>query len=244
MESRKRILITGASKGIGRGIAECLRSETSYDLTLHYARDEKSVKEVANSLEAVGRSVRTLRFDQGNRTETAEILTSDIETNGAFYGVILNAGIANDAPFPAIENDAWDTVINTNLNGFYNVLKPCVMPMISARKPGRIIALSSISGIMGNRGQVNYSASKGGIIAAVKSLAVELAKRNITVNCVAPGIIDTGMITPEIWEHARSAVPMQRMGKPEEVGELVRFLLSENASYITRQVISINGGMA
>ena len=163
--------------------------------------------------------------------------------HGTYYGAVLNAGIARDNAFPAMSDEDWDTVLDTNLNGFYNVLRPIVMPLVSARRGGRIVALSSVSGLIGNRGQVNYSAAKAGIIGAVKALAVELAKRNITVNCVAPGIIKTQMVDALPVEDALKMVPMRRLGQPEEVAAVVSFLCSDEAGYVTRQVISVNGGM-
>jgi 3-oxoacyl-[acyl-carrier protein] reductase len=160
-----------------------------------------------------------------------------------YYGVICNAGVAADNAFPSISGEDWDKVLHTNLDGFYNVLYPIIMPMVQNRKPGRIITLSSVSGLIGNRGQVNYSASKAGIIGATKALAIEMGKRKITVNCIAPGIIESEMTEDVPWDYIKSSVPLRRMGKPEEVAGLAIFLLSENAAYITRQVISVNGGM-
>ena len=157
--------------------------------------------------------------------------------------MVCNAGIVRDGAFPALTDNEWDDVIHTNLDGFYNLLKPCIMPMIGLRRGGRIVTLSSVSGIMGNRGQVNYSASKAGLIGATKALALELAKRRITVNCVAPGLIDTGMVSPEVEGEALKMIPLKRMGQAEEVAGLVSYLMSDIAGYVTRQVISINGGL-
>lgn len=238
----KTILITGASRGIGRAIALYL-APYGYDLVLHYNSNKAAAEQTLKEVESLGANARLLSFDIANREDTAKVLTTDINEHGAYYGVICNAGIALDAPFPALSGDAWDKVLHTNLDGLYNVLHPCVMPMISARKGGRIIALSSISGVVGNRGQVNYAASKAGIIGAVKSLAIELAKRNITVNAIAPGVIETDMTAELPTEEIEKMIPMRRMGKPNEIASLVAYLLSEDASYITRQVISVNGGM-
>ena len=166
-----------------------------------------------------------------------------MEANGAYFGVVLNAGIARDGVFPMLSDDDWDSVLHTNLDGLYNVLKPIVMPMIRRRKPGRIVTLSSVSGIAGNRGQVNYSASKAGIIGATKALALELASRRITVNCVAPGPIETDMTADLPVEEVKKMIPAGRMGTPEEVAATVAFLFSDGAAYITRQVIAVNGGL-
>ena len=238
----QRVLVTGASGGIGRAVAlEIVRR--GFDPVIHYCRNREAGEAVAEECRKAGGSGTLLGFDCADREGTASVLEADIGENGCYYGVVLNAGVADDNPFPVLEAGQWDRVIRTDLDGFYNVLKPIVMPMISERIHGRIVALSSISGVVGNRGQVNYSAAKAGIIGAAKALAVELAKRRITVNCVAPGIIETEMIRGIPEDEVRRAIPMRRFGKPEEVAALVAFLLSEQAGYITRQVISINGGM-
>ncbi|MBR4317302.1 MAG: 3-oxoacyl-ACP reductase FabG [Kiritimatiellae bacterium] len=238
----KRILITGSSRGIGKAIAlEAARQ--GYDPVIHYCGNRASAEATAEAVKALGGSGTLLQFDCANRAQTREAIEADIAANGCYYGVVCNAGIADDNPFPVLEEEQWDRVLRTDLDGFYNVLKPIVMPMISERIRGRIIALSSISGVVGNRGQVNYSAAKAGIIGASKALAIELAKRSITVNCIAPGIIDTEMIQGLPVDEVKKAIPMRRFGKAEEVAALACFLLSEQAGYITRQVISINGGM-
>lgn len=225
----KRVLVTGSSRGIGKAIADQLRRE-GYEVVTH------SVKTPGTDL----------MFDIADREAARAALEADIAAKGPYYGIVLNAGVNRDNAFPAMEDAEWDQVLRTDLDGFYNVLKPCVMPMISARIKGRIVAISSVSGIAGNRGQVNYSAAKAGIIGAVKALAVELAKRGITVNAIAPGIIETDMVSsiiPEAMEEVKRAIPMRRFGRPEEVASLVSYLLSEAAAYLTRQVISVNGGM-
>lgn len=242
MKFEKSVLITGASKGIGRGIALDAASK-GYNTIIHYGRDECGAKQTLSEIQVNGGTGRLISFDITDREMCKAVLTYDINTNGAYYGVVLNAGIARDNAFPALEDDDWDFVMQTNLNGFYNILKPIIMPMIHRRQPGRIIALSSVSGVMGNRGQVNYSASKAGIIGAVKALAIELAKRNITVNAVAPGVIDTAMIHELALDEVKKIIPMQRVGTINEVAAVTSFLLSEEASYITRQVINVNGGM-
>lgn len=243
MENEVReVLVTGASKGIGREIA-CHLAENGFKILVHYGRDEAGAVETVNRIKKSGGQGSIIGFDVTNRAQTKEALELYIEQHGAFFGIVSNAGVAKDAPFPGMTDEEWDQVINTNLNGFYNVVKPCIMPMVKKRKPGRIVAMTSVSGLVGNRGQVNYSASKSAIIGAVKALSLELAKRNITVNCVAPGLIETGMISEEVWGHAKPMVPMQRMGSVREVSSVVNFLMSDEASYITRQVISVNGGM-
>lgn len=238
----KTIFITGASRGIGRAIAIYL-ARRGYDLVLHYNSNIDAATDTLNTVKSCGAKARLLCFDIANRDMANDVITADISAHGAYWGVVCNAGINADAPFPAIDGDTWDRVVHTNLDGLYNVLHPTVMPMITARRGGRIIALSSISGMIGNRGQANYAAAKAGIIGACKSLAIELARRNITVNCIAPGIIETDMTADIPHDIIDAAVPMRRAGTPTEVAGLVAYLLSDDAGYITRQVISVNGGM-
>ncbi|MEC5163278.1 MULTISPECIES: 3-ketoacyl-ACP reductase FabG2 [unclassified Janthinobacterium] len=237
------VLVTGSSRGIGRAIALRLARD-GYDMVLHCRSRRDEADAVALEIAALGRAVRVLQFDIGERAAAAAALTADIAAHGCYYGVVCNAGVARDNAFPAMSGEDWDIVLQTNLDGFYNVLNPLVMPLVQRRKPGRIVTLASVSGLVGNRGQVNYSAAKAGIIGATKALALELAKRAITVNCVAPGLIDTEMIGAVPLDEALKLIPARRVGKPEEVAAAVSFLIGEEAGYITRQVISVNGGMA
>lgn len=236
-------LVTGSSRGIGRAIAETLAAG-GYRVILHCRSQRAEAEAVCEKLIAAGHATpRILQFDIADRAAARAALTSDMDANGAYYGVVCNAGIARDGAFPALSEEDWDSVLHANLDGFFNVLQPIVMPMIRSREPGRIVTLSSVSGVMGNRGQVNYSAAKAGIIGATKALAVELASRRITVNCVAPGLIRTDMINDAPVEEALKAIPAKRVGEPHEVAALVQFLLSDAAAYITRQVIGVNGGL-
>ncbi|PIE39732.1 MAG: 3-oxoacyl-ACP reductase FabG [Gammaproteobacteria bacterium] len=238
----QRVLVTGASRGIGKAIALDLAA-AGYELLLHCRSALAELNEVAEQAHAAGGVVRTVQFDLADRQGVADVLIGDMDEHGAYYGVVCNAGLARDNAFPAMSGEEWDTVLRSNLDGFYNVLNPLIMPMVRRRAPGRIVTLASVSGVMGNRGQVNYSAAKAGIIGATKALALELAKRKITVNCVAPGLIETEMVADLPTEFVSKEIPMRRMGQPEEIAGVVRFLLSEQASYITRQVISVNGGL-
>ena len=239
----KSVLITGSSRGIGKAIALRLARD-GYDIIVHCRSRREEADGVAQAIRALGRQARVLQFDISEREATAKALMADIEEHGCYYGVVCNAGIIRDQVFPAMSGEDWDIVIKTNLDGFYNVLNPLIMPMVRRRAPGRIVTLASVSGMIGNRGQVNYSAAKAGIIGATKALALELAKRQITVNCVAPGLIETEMIDAAPLEEIIKLIPARRIGKPEEVAAAVSFLLSEDAAYITRQVISVNGGLA
>ena len=241
MNTEKKVLITGAGKGIGRAMALAV-SEAGYQITAHYNRGKAEAESLEKEILQKGGSIDLIQFDISDREDCKEKLEKWTETNGAFWGIICNAGVSADDTFPGLSGENWDKVLHTNLDGFYNVLFPLMMP-ICRKKQGRIITISSVSGIMGNRGQVNYSAAKAGIIGATKALAVELASLSITVNCIAPGIIETAMIKDAPLDKILPSIPMGRTGKPEEVAALAVFLLSESASYITRQVISVNGGM-
>ena len=237
----KKVLVTGSSGGIGRAIALAV-AQAGYEIVAHYNNGKEKAENLKAEIESLGGKCSLLQFNISDRADCTAKLEKWSEENGAFWGIILNAGIARDDVFPALTDEKWDSVIHTNLDGFYNVLKPLVMPLCR-KKRGRIITIASVSGIIGNRGQVNYSASKAGIIGATKALATELASRKITVNCIAPGLIETDMVKDLPLEQMLSTIPMGRAGKPEEVASLAVYLLSEGAGYITRQVISVNGGL-
>lgn len=239
----KSVLVTGSSRGIGKAIALRLARD-GYDIVIHCRNHRKEADRVAQAISGLGRGARVLQFDVSERALVAATLETDIAQHGCYYGVICNAGIVRDNAFPAMSGEDWDIVVRTNLDGLYNVLNPLIMPMVHRRAPGRIVTLSSVAGLTGNRGQVNYSAAKAGIIGATKALALELARREITVNCVAPGLIETDMLAGVALDEALKLIPARRIGKPEEVAAAVSFLVSEDAAYITRQVISVNGGLA
>ncbi|MGH8551664.1 MAG: 3-oxoacyl-ACP reductase FabG [Methylococcales bacterium] len=238
----KQVLVTGSSRGVGKAIALRLAND-GYRIVVHSYHNPEAAAEVAALITERGQLARVLCFDVADRAQCQEILNADLARHGAYFGVVCNAGMVMDTVFPALSGEDWDRVIGTNLNGFYNVLQPLVMPMIRAGYRGRIVSLSSISGLLGNRGQVHYSAAKAGIIGATKALAVELAKRGITVNCVAPGLIESDMTEKLALDEVKKQIPARRFGKPEEVASLVSYLFSEDAAYITRQVISVNGGL-
>lgn len=238
----KQVLVTGASKGIGRAVALQLAKD-GFNIAVHYMGDKNGALATLEVIIEIGGSGRLVQFDIRDRAQCKTVIEADIEAHGAYYGVVSNAGVTNDTVFPAMTGEEWDGVVHTNLDAFYNVLHPCIMPMVQLRKGGRIVTMASVSGLVGNRGQTNYSAAKAGIIGATKALALEVAKRKITVNCVAPGLVDTGMVNDEVKEHAMPLIPLRRMGQPEEVAGLVSYLMSDVAAYTTRQVISVNGGM-
>ena len=240
----KRVLVTGAGTGLGKAIAIEL-CKNDFEVVLHYRSSKSGIEDALSRINELGKKATSLCFDITDRAQCKQILEQDIEQNGSYYGIVCNAGITKDAAFPMMTDDDWDSVVRTNIDGFYNVVKPCIMPMIAAHEGGRIIAISSVSGIMGNRGQVNYSASKAALIGAVKALALEVAKRNITVNAVSPGLINTQMteLDETVKKEILKMIPLKRMGKPQDVADTVAFLMSDKANYITRQVISVNGGL-
>ena len=243
MCEKETVLVTGASRGIGRAIAVRL-AEDGFNIVVHCRGRLDDAHETAAQVAAAGGVARVLSFDVSAREAVREALETDIAAHGAYYGVVLNAGLTRDGAFPALTGEDWDAVLRTNLDGFYNVLQPLIMPMIRLRRGGRIVAVSSVSGLIGNRGQVNYSASKAGLIGAVKAHAIELGKRGITVNAVAPGLIETEMVEAHVpVAEIVKMIPLARAGAPDDVAQAVRFLMSAGAGYITRQVLSVNGGL-
>ncbi|MBR8236512.1 3-ketoacyl-ACP reductase FabG2 [Burkholderia sp. AU42008] len=238
----RRVLVTGASRGIGRAVALRLASD-GFAVTVHCRAGRADAESVAATIRAQGGTASVLQFDVRDRAVCRRELEADVDAHGAYYGIVCSAGVTRDGAFPALSEEDWDIVIETGLDAFYNVVHPLTMPMVRLRGGGRIVTIASVSGVMGNRGQVNYSAAKAGLIGATKALAVELASRKITVNCVAPGLVDTGMLDDVPLEHALKTVPMGRVGQPDEVAAVVGFLMSDAATYVTRQVIGVNGGM-
>lgn len=238
----KSVFISGSSRGIGRACALYLAGQ-GYDIVLHGKSPSQVLEQTITDVKAMGGNVRALTFDVCDREAARQALLKDIEENGMYWGIVANVGISRDITFAGMEPQAWDSVLKTNLDGFYNVVQPLVMPMVHTRRGGRIVVIASISGVMGNRGQVNYSAAKAGLIGAAKALALELASRKITVNAVAPGLIETDMVDESVTERALPFIPMKRVGKPEEVAATVGFLISDDAAYITRSVIEIDGGL-
>lgn len=238
----KSVFISGSSRGIGRACALCLAGQ-GYDIVLHGKSPSQALEQTIADVKAMGVNVRALSFDVCDREAARQALLKDIEENGMYWGIVANAGLSRDVTFAGMEPQVWDSVLKTNLDGFYNVVQPLVMPMVHTRRGGRIVVIASISGVMGNRGQVNYSAAKAGLIGAAKALALELASRKITVNAVAPGLIETDMVDESVTERALPFIPMKRVGKPEEVAATVAFLISDDAAYITRSVIEIDGGL-
>lgn len=237
---KKKVLVVGSSRGIGRSVAINL-ARLGFDIVVHGRTNSKELNETQALIN--NDDCRSLVFDVANREQSVEVLENEVKQNGAFYGVVLCAGIAKDMPFPGMDAEAWDSVLKVDLDGFYNVLRPLVMPMIQLRSGGRIVVLSSISGVVGNRGQVNYSAAKAGLIGATKALSRELAKRKITVNAIAPGAVETEMIDARLKEEMLKTIPMGRLAKPEEIAGAVSYLFSESAEYMTGQTLILSGGM-
>lgn len=241
--SARRVLVTGASRGIGRAIALRLARD-GFAVAVHHRANPERAADVAREIGEAGGTASVVCFDVADRTACAEQLERELAESGPFWGVVCNAGTHADAAFPALRGEDWDRVVRTNLDGFYNVVQPLVMPMVRARDGGRIVTIASVSGVIGNRGQVNYSASKAGLIGATRALSFELAKRRITVNSVAPGLIQTDMIASAPVEELVKMIPMRRIGRPEDVAGAVAFLFSEDAEYVTGQVIGVSGGLA
>ncbi|WP_417201566.1 3-oxoacyl-ACP reductase FabG [Sutterella wadsworthensis] len=238
---RRTVLITGSTRGIGRAAALRLARD-GYDVVVHGRKPSAEADALLAELREFNTAPRALFFDVADRAAAAAALSADIEAHGIYWGVVLNAGINRDGPLAGMPAQDWDQVLAVDLGGFYNVLQPLTLPMARKRR-GRIVVMSSVSGISGTRGQTNYSAAKAGVIGAAKALAAELASRSITVNVIAPGLIDTAMASAEDRERILPHIPMRRLGSPDEVAAVAAFLLSKDAAYVTRAVIPVSGGL-
>ena len=240
--NKTRALVTGGSRGIGAAIARRLAA-AGHPIILNFRSNRAAAEKVQAEIEALGVEVTLAPFDVASAEESAAAIAALLEDGKGPIGVLVNnAGLARDNSFPVMKQDEWESVTRTTLDGFYNVTRPLVMPMVRQRF-GRIVNIASYSGLFGNRGQVNYSAAKAGLIGATRALALEVARRNVTVNAVAPGLIETEMIEGAPVEKILEHIPMRRLGQPAEVAALVAFFASEEAGYITGQVLGINGGM-
>lgn len=237
--SPRSVLVTGATGRLGRAIAARLAAD-GFRVTVHCRSRVEEAKALCAEL---GNGADWIAFDVADRDQTTAALEAKVAKDGPFYGIVCNAGIARDAAFPALSGEDWDSVLAVGLDSFFHVVQPLTIPMVKTRQGGRIVTIASVSGVVGNRGQVNYSAAKAGLIGATKALAVELASRGITVNCVAPGLIESEMVDALVLERALAAIPMGKVGQPDDVAAAVAFLFSDGAGYITRQVIGVNGGM-
>jgi 3-oxoacyl-[acyl-carrier protein] reductase len=237
-----RVLVTGAGRGIGRGIALRLARD-GFDVTINYRASAESARALADQIASAGGRASLLAFDVADRAGTAAALEADVKAHGAYWGLVLNAGIAADGLMATMKPEDWDRVLGTNLDSFYNVVRPLIMPMVRLRSGGRVVAVTSVSGVAGNPGQVNYSAAKAGLIGATKALALELASRGITVNAVAPGFIDTDMTAELPRDKIVAEIPMGRMGTADEIAGAVAYLMSPSAGYTTGQVLVVAGGL-
>jgi 3-oxoacyl-[acyl-carrier protein] reductase len=241
MGSKKVVMVTGASKGIGRAI--CVEfARCGYEVLINYLSDHKGAEETKALVEAQGATGRLVCFDVTDTDKCQEIiegLSAEYETIDA---LVNNAGITADALFVMMSRNNWNKVLQTSLNGFYNVTKPVLEKMVR-QKSGNVVTIASVSGLMANRGQSNYSAAKAGLIGANRSVAAEVARLGVRMNVVAPGMIDTEMMKNAPKHNIKQLIPMARIGQPEEVAKVVRFLCSDDAAYVTGQVISVNGGM-
>ena len=240
-QEKKLALVTGASKGIGQAIsiefAKC-----GYNVVINYFSDKKGALKTLEYVKNNGGDGMIIKFDVSSFDAASQAVNEITQKYDSIDVLVNNAGITADGLFIMMRKEKWDSVIDTSLNGFYNVTKPVLKKMIRKKK-GSIVSIASVAGIMGNRGQANYSAAKAGLIGASRAVASEVARLGIRVNVVAPGLIETAMIKDAPVENIKTLIPMARIGKPEEIAKTVRFLCSEDASYITGQVLSVNGGM-
>lgn len=237
----RKALITGGSGGIGGAIAERLARD-GVQVWIHYLNNRERAEQTAEAIRRSGGSASLLQFDICSWDASREALDALVDAEGAMDIVVHNAGIADDAPLMGMEEPQWKRVIDTSLNGFFHVTRPLLMPMVRKRW-GRVISISSVAALHGNRGQTNYAAAKAGLIGASRSLARELASRGVCVNVIAPGFIETGMLAAIPPETVDAAVPMKRCGKPAEIAEVAAFLCSDGASYITGDVLNVSGGI-